>query len=127
MTLWLSERLILAMHDIQLAEHGGGTGLRDAGLLAGALARPLNRAGYGEPDMAEWGAIYAMGIARSHPFIDGNERAAFSAMVVFFALNGLSFEVNEAEAVLTMLSMAAGDTDEAEFVTWVRKRVCPPT
>ena len=118
MTVWLSTRIVEAVHDIQLSEHGGGTGVRDAGLLESALARLLNRTGYGEPDMAELAALYAMGIARNLPFIDGNKRAAFTSMVIFLALNGVIFEAPEAEAVL---SMAAGETDEEAFVAWVRK------
>lgn len=120
MTVWLGRELILAIHDEQIARHGGASGLRDSGLLDSALARPLNLAGYGEPDTAELAAMYAVGIARNHPFIDGNKRAAFMAMVLFLALNGMAFDPPEVEATMTMLAMAAGEIDDAAFVAWVR-------
>ena len=88
MTIWLSRALILAIHDEQLAEHEGAVGVRDDGLLDSALARPLNRAGYGEPDIAELAALYAITIARNHPFIDGNKRATYVALEAFIYLNG---------------------------------------
>ena len=123
MTVWLSRDLILAIHDEQLAEHGGAEGLRDSGLLDSALARPANRAGYEEPDMAELAelaALYALGIARPPPFIDGNKRSAYVALETFLALNGLRFPVSDADAVIATLQMAAGDTDDAAFIAWVR-------
>src|SRR5579863_9950676 len=120
MTVRLSRELILAIHDEQLAEHGGAIGIRDEGLLDSALARPLNRAGYGEPDIAELGALYAIAIARNHPFVDGNKRTAFAALFMFLALNGMEFEPPEVEATVTMLRLAAGDMPDDEFTTWVR-------
>jgi death on curing protein len=119
-TVWLSQQLVLAIHDEQLAEHGGSTGLRDAGLLDSALARPLNRAGYGEPDISELAAVYALGIAQNHPFVDGNKRSAFVALETFLRLNGCVFTVGDAEAVVMMLAMAAGELPEDEFIAWVR-------
>jgi death-on-curing protein len=126
-TIWLSRDLVLAIHDEQLARHGGAAGLRDAGLLESALARPLNLAAYGEPDTAELGATYAIAIARNHPFIDGNKRAAFMALVLFLALNGMAFDPPEVEATITMLSMAAGDLDDPTFIAWVRRHSRPAT
>lgn len=123
MTVWLSRPLILAIHDEQLAEHGGALGLRDDGLLDSALARPLNRAGYGEPDIAELAALYALAIARNHPFIDGNKRTAYVALEAFVHLNGCRFPVSDAEAVVTMLAMAAGELTDEEFTAWVRQNV----
>lgn len=120
MTVWLSPQLILAIHDEQLAEHGGSIGLRDPGLLDSALARPLNRAGYGEPDVAELAAVYALAIAQNHPFVDGNKRTAFVALEVFLRLNGCQFTVGDAEAVVVMLAMAAGELPDNEFIAWVR-------
>ncbi len=120
MTVWLPNDLILAIHDEQLAEHGGAGGLRDLGLLDSALARPANRAGYAEPDIAELAALYALGIARNHPFIDGNKRTAYVALETFLALNGLRFPVSDADAVIKTLQMAAGDMDDAAFIAWVR-------
>jgi death-on-curing protein len=119
-TVWLSRQLILAVHDEQLAEHGGAIGVRDEGLLDSALARPLNRAGYGEPDIAELGALYGIAIARNHPFVDGNKRTAYVALESFLLLNGCRFPVSDAEAVVMMLAMASGEIDDAEFITWVR-------
>lgn len=121
MTVWLSPALILAIHDEQLTEHGGSTGLRDAGLLDSALARPLNRAGYAEPDLAELAACYALGIARNHPFVDGNKRTAFVALEVFLRLNGSVLTAGDAEAVVVMLAMAAGELPDEEFIGWVRQ------
>ncbi len=120
MTVWLSPQLILAIHDEQLAEHGGSTGLRDAGLLDSALARPLNRASYGEPDVAELAAVYALAIVKNHPFIDGNKRTAFVALEVFLRLNGSRFTAGDAEAVVMTLAMAAGELPDDEFTAWVR-------
>jgi death on curing protein len=125
MTLWLSRAIVLAVHDEQLAQHGGAGGLRDNGLLERALARPANRAGYGEPDTAELAALYAIAIARNHPFVDGNKRTAFVAMVLFLSLNGMELEAPEADAVITMLRMAAGDIDDAAFTAWVRAHAQP--
>ncbi len=120
MTIWLSRQLILAVHDEQLAEHGGALGLRDEGLLDSALARPLNRAGYGDPDIPELGALYAIAIARNHPFVDGNKRTAYVALESFLLLNGCRFPVSDAEAVVGMLAMTSGEIDDAEFIDWVR-------
>jgi len=120
MTIWLSRDLILAIHDEQLAEHGGATGVRDDGLLDSALARPLNLAGYGEPDIAELAALYALAIARNHPFIDGNKRTAFGALVTFLGLNGVEFDPTEAEAAVAVLAMASGELSDSEFTAWVK-------
>lgn len=125
MTVWLSRQIVLAMHEEQLAAHGGAEGLRDDGLLDSALARPLNHAGYGAPDTAELAALYAIAIARNHPFVDGNKRMAFAAMVLFLSLNGLELEAPEVEATVVALSMAAGDLPDAEFIAWVRAHAAP--
>jgi len=124
-TVWLSQQLVLAIHDEQLAEHGGSTGLRDPGLLDSALARPLNRAGYGEPDIAELAAVYALAIARNHPFIDGNKRTAFVALELFLRLNGCLLTAGDAEAVVMTLAMAAGELPDNEFTAWVRLHTAP--
>jgi death-on-curing protein len=118
-TVWLSRQLILAVHDEQLAEHGGALGLRDEGLLDSALARPLNRAGYGEPDIAELAALYGIAIALNHPFLDGNKRTAYVALETFLVLNGCRFPVSDAEAVVMTLAMASGEIGDAEFTDWV--------
>ncbi len=126
MTVWLSRQIVLALHDEQLATHGGAGGLRDAGLLDSALARPLNRAGYADPDVAELAALYAIAIARNHPFVDGNKRTAFAALVLFLSLNGLELEAPEVDAAITTLRMAAGDIPDADFISWVRAHAEAP-
>jgi death on curing protein len=125
MTVWLSRQIILAIHDEQLAEHGGAIGVRDEGLLESALARPLNRAGYGDPDVAELAALYAIAIARNHPFIDGNKRTAYVALETFLALNGCEFPVSDHDAVIATLAMAAGNMPDDDFTTWVRNNARP--
>jgi death-on-curing protein len=125
-TVWLSRQLIIAIHDEQLAEHGGASGMRDEGLLESALARPLNRAGYGDPDIAELAAAYAIGIVRNHPFIDGNKRTGFAALFMFLGLNGAEFEPPEVDATMAMLRLAAGEMTDAEFAAWVRSHVRAP-
>ena len=127
MTVWIDRITVERMHGEQLAQHGGAMGIRDAALLESALARPFNRAGYGDPDFAELGAMYAIAIARNHPFIDGNKRAGFMAMVLFLALNGSPLEAPEAEAVVAMLDMAAGQLTDAEFTAWVSEHARPVT
>ena len=127
MTIWLSRPLVLAIHDEQLAQHGGAIGLRDDGLLDSALARPLNHAGYGEPDLAELAAMYAIAIARNHPFIDGNKRTAFASMVTFIWLNGADFGPTEVDATITTLRLAADDISDEEFTAWVRENIILPS
>ncbi len=121
MTVWIFEKLARAIHDEQIAQHGGIPGLRDPGLLRSALARPLNAASYGDTGAIELGAITALAIARNHPFLDGNKRTAFASMTTFFDLNGVMFDPPEAEAVLTMFALAAGDIDDATFFAWVSR------
>ena len=123
--IWLSVKLIHAAHEEQLAEHGGPAGVRDEGLLASALSRPQNRALYESPDVAELAASYAFGIARNHPFVDGNKRTAFVAMEVFLDLNGWGLGASDEACVLTMLELAAGHMEEAAFAQWVRDHLQP--
>ncbi len=120
---WLDRRVILAVHDRQLAEHGGAPGLRDSGLLDSALARPRQHAAYGEPDIAELAALYAIAIAHNHPFIDGNKRTAYVALELFLAKNGAGFDATDTESVLMMLGMASREIDDGVFVGWVREHV----
>ena len=122
---WIEESVVWAVHEAQLAEHGGSTGVRDAGLLASALARPLNQAAYGDPDAATLAAAYGFGIARNHPFIDGNKRTAFVCSELFLALNGYSLQADDALCVRTMLALAAGDLPEVEFAAWLRTHSSP--
>ena len=121
---WISKSALLLLHDESLAEHGGGTGLRDEGLLDSALARPENVLAYAgpdaTPDLATLAASYAIGLAKNHPFVDGNKRAAFLATGLFFYLNGYRLDVSQAEATLTVLAVASSDISEEEFASWLR-------
>lgn len=124
---WIDSQLILAVHEEQLAEHGGGSGLRDANLLASALARPEQLAHYGKPDIADLAAAYGYGLARNHPFVDGNKRTAFVAMELFLALNGYELRATDAECVVHMLELAAGHLPESDFASWIRSNIQPQT
>jgi death-on-curing protein len=119
--VWLQSEVVVVIHEAQLAEHGGSSGTRDAGLLDSALARPRNLEAYGTPDLAELAAAYAGGIARNHPFVDGNKRTAFVAMATFLGLNGQRLVADDHDCVLAMLAVAAGDIDERSFAAWIRK------
>ncbi len=121
MTIWIDRVTVELMHNEQLAQHGGAAGVRDVILLEGALARPLNLASHENPDVAALGATYAIAIARDHPFIDGNKRAGFMAMVLFLSLNGCPLEAPEPEAVVAMLDMASSEMTEGESIAWVRE------
>jgi death-on-curing protein len=121
--VWIDPAVVMAVHDEQLAEHGGAAGVRDQGLLESALGRPRNLAHYGEPDAAALAASYAHGLARNHPFIDGNKRSAFVAAELFLALNGWQLLADDAQCVMVMLSLAAGDIDEPTFAAWLRERI----
>jgi death on curing protein len=118
--VWIDPSVIHAVHDEQLGEHGGSAGLRDAGLLESALARPMQLAAYGEPDASALATAYAVGLAKNHPFVDGNKRTAFVAVELFLALNGWELNASDADCVMAMLNLAAGDWDEARFGEWVR-------
>jgi death-on-curing protein len=120
---WIERRVVLAVHNAQLVDHGGAAGVRDAGRLDSALARPLHLAAYGEPDAAELAASYAFGIARDHPFVDGNQRTAFVVLELFLALNGFGLEADDAACVLMMLALAAGELDEPTLAAWIRARL----
>jgi death-on-curing protein len=119
---WIDKRLLLILHDESLAEHGGAPGMRDEGLLDSALARPLNLLAYGEPDFADLAAAYGVGLAKNHPFVDGNKRAAFLAVGLFLGLNGRRLAATPAEATLAMLAVAAGEMAEADFAEWLRAK-----
>lgn len=117
---WLQRDVVLAIHEAQLAEHGGGSGLRDAGLLESALSRPEKLAAYGKPDAADLAAAYGYGISRNHAFTDGNKRTAFVAVELFLELNGSGLAADDAACVITMLAVASGEMTEAEFAGWIR-------
>jgi death-on-curing protein len=118
---WLDASVVLAVHDEQLAEHSGAAGTRDRNLLASALARPEQLAAYGEPDVADLAGAYGFGLARNHPFIDGNKRTAFVAVELFLDLNGFTLTAPDADCVFAMLDLAAGKLEEAAFAAWIRQ------
>ena len=125
MTVWLRRDLIEIIHAEQLAQHGGGTGWRDPGLLESAFARPLNRANNGEPDLAELAAVYAIGLCKNHPFVNGNKRTAHVALETFLASNGMAFPASDAESIGAMQELAAGEISEEDFTAWVRDHARP--
>jgi death on curing protein len=118
---WIDRRTLELLHDESIAEHGGAAGVRDEGLFESALARPLNLAAYGDPDLAELAAAYGVGLAKNHAFVDGNKRVAFLAVGLFLAINGHRLVASQAEATLTMLAVAAGSLDEPAFAQWLRE------
>lgn len=123
---WVDRRVLLLLHEESLAEHGGAPGVRDEGLLDSALSRPMNLAAYDAPDVAGLAAAYGFGLARNHPFVDGNKRVAFLATGLFAALNGYRLVATQSEATLTMFALAAGDMDEAGFAAWLRAHLQSP-
>lgn len=118
--LRLSADVVADIHSEQLALFGGPDGIRDLGLLESALARPVNRFAYGETDMAALAAAYAFGIARNHPFVDGNKRVSLLALIIFLRLNGIAFAPSEADAAAIILALAAGEVDEYGLTRWIR-------
>ncbi len=125
MIVWLEKTLALAIHDRQLAEHGGSAGVRDEGLLESALARPQQLHAYGDPapDLADLAAALAHGLARNHPFLDGNKRTAAVACETFLELNGAALEAQDLELYPLYLALAEGKLKEQEFAAWLRGRV----
>ena len=117
---WLSSQMIVAIHDEQLATHGGAAGLRDEGMLESALDRPRNKWTSKQAELAEFAAAYAFGIARNHPFVDGNKRTALLALYTFLGVNDIEFDVPEAEAASIILSLAAGEVSEESLTRWIR-------
>jgi len=122
---WLTAHIIKAMHSQQIAQHGGLDGVRDEGQLESALARLRQKHAYGEPRTPEMAAAYAVGIARDHPFVDGNTRTALMAAYVFLRLNGLVLDASEVEAVVTFRDLAAGDVDEEQLAAWLEANARP--
>jgi death-on-curing protein len=120
---WIDPMVVQAVHDSQLAEHGGMEGVRDQGLIESALARAQNLAAYGEPDAAELAAAYAYGIAKNHGFVDGNKRTGWVIARLFLADNGYTVSFDHAEMVRTMVSLTAGTIDETAMTEWLRVRI----
>ena len=121
---WITKSALMLLHGESLATHGGGEGLRDEGLLDSALARPLNLVAYAAddapPDVAALAASYTVGLAKNHPFLDGNKRAAFLATGLFLYLNGYQLNASQADATIIMLAVATGDITEDAFADWLR-------
>lgn len=129
MITWIGRTLALAIHDRQLAEHGGGTGVRDEGLLDSALARPQQLFAYGDPspDLAHLAASVAFGLARNHPFVDGNKRTAAVACEVFIVLNGGRLHSDDIELYPQYVGLSEGSISETEFAEWLRPRIVVPS
>lgn len=121
--IWVLPEVAVATHDEQLAAHGGAAGVRDRTMLESAMARPEDLVAYGEPDVADLAAAYAFGIARNHPFVDGNKRTALVASETFLALNGHRLACGDVEVVMTFLSLAAGEMSPDELAAGFRARL----
>lgn len=121
--VWILTRAALAIHAEQLAEHGGAPGVRDTGALDSALTRPRHLLDYGQPDIATLAAAYAYGIARSHPFVDGNKRTAAVVAETFLVLNGHELRASDAELVVAILALAAGELSQDDLAGWFRERI----
>jgi death on curing protein len=117
--IWLDTSIVLDVHAEQLAFFGGADGIRDLGLLESALGRPLNKFAYGETGLASLAAAYGFGVARNHPFVDGNKRAAFASIIVFLGLNGVEFDVPPEAATAMILGLASGDINEDGLAQWI--------
>jgi death-on-curing protein len=117
---WISTQQALSIHAEQLAIFGGPAGLRDEGMLESALGRPQNKWAYGETDLAVLAAAYAYGLARNHPFVDGNKRAAFMCMMVFLRKNGIEFSPDGSQATIAMVNLASGEIGEEGLARWIR-------
>jgi death on curing protein len=125
--VWVLDEVVPAVHGRQLAEHGGSAGVRDDGLLASALARPKQLFAYGGADatLSRLAAAYAYGIARNHPFVDGNKRTAFVVSLLFLRLNGLTLGVSQEEKYNTFLALAAGELEESALAEWIERHASP--
>jgi len=118
---WVDKTALVLLHDESLAEHGGAAALRDEGLFESALARPGNLAAYETPNIASLAAAYGVGLAKNHPFVDGNKRTAFLAVGLFLALNSYRLSASQIDATKAMLAVAAGDLSEPDFAAWIRE------
>ena len=118
--VWLTPEIVIAIHEMQLAEHGGPAGIRDMGMLESALGRPQNKFAYGETDLAVLAAAYGFGVARNRPFIDGNKRTSLLVIYTFLGINDVDFIVPEAEFATIILDLAAGEVSEESLARWIR-------
>jgi death-on-curing protein len=122
-TKWVPRSVVLAVHEEQIAEHGGTQSIRDTGLLESALARPQNLAAYGKPDIVALAASYAFGLARNHPFLDGNKRTSYVTAAVFLRINGLDIDADEATRIQVWFDLAAGELTEEQLADRLRSHV----
>jgi death-on-curing protein len=120
---WVSHRAALTAHAEQIAEHGGGAGIRDMGVFESAMARPQQLEAYGEPDAAALAAAYAFSLARNHPFVDGNKRTANVVSLLFLLKNGWRVQADDADMTVAFIALAAGELSEDELADWFRQRV----
>ncbi len=123
--VWIDAAVALAIHDRQLAEHGGPSGVRDQVMLESALGRPVNQWSYDDADLPALAAAYAFGIVRNHPFVDGNKRTGWVLARIFLARNGFALRFDPAEAIRAMLALAAGDLSEPDLADWFRGHIAP--
>lgn len=123
--VWVLDETVLAIHNRQIAEHGGLAGVRDFGALKSALDRPKNKFTYAQADIFELAAAYGYGIASNHPFSDGNKRTAYVVSLLFLALNGLKVEASQDDKYLTLLNLAAGQLSETQLATWFETHCRP--
>lgn len=119
--VWLQKNVVIAFHEMLLAEHGGPMGMRDEGLLDSALGRPMNQYYYEKASLSQLAAAYAFGIIKNHPFLDGNKRTAFVSMKTFLLRNGISLKPPKKEAIITFLNLASGDLEEPSLAQWIEK------
>lgn len=117
---WITREIVLAVHARSLVDHGGADGVRDEDMLESAIARPQNLAAYGALELFDLAAGYAFGLAKNHPFVDGNKRTAYLSTYVFLGLNGWELDADEAEAAAITIDLAAGEVNEEEFALWLK-------
>ncbi len=122
---WITREIVLAVHARSLRDHGGAAGVRDEGLLESAIDRPKNLAAYGEPDIFELAASLLFGMAKNHPFVDGNKRTAFLSAYVFLGVNGWELNSDESEAAAIVFDLAGGQVSEEELCLWIREKSTP--
>lgn len=122
---WVRRETVLALHEQSLAQFGGTAGIRDEGLFDSALGRPQNLFAYGKPTIFELAASYAFGLARNHPFLDGNKRTAFVTAVLFLEINGETFSAGQVDAAVQTLGLAAGEVSEAQYAAWLQANCAP--
>lgn len=119
--IWIDDDVVSAIHEAQITEHGGSLGVRDPGLLTSALSRPHNAVACSDPDAPELAALYALGVIKSHPFVDGNKRVGTVLLELFLDLNGYELTASDEDMLRIMLGVAAGDVTDLQFISWVQQ------